>query len=448
MRAQAAAPGPQIAQAPTGEIPEAAPLPSVQPPVPPSVQTPPVTPPMIETAQSMTPRQTQAAVSSGAVVAPEKERFSPRAHLGYGNTGLPVLGRDQWTAGLDIGGEYFNDGLLSYQYTSDLPLWRTLSGTRPAYQMHSAAVVAPLPWRDELTVSGTYATAVPNFGPDTGKTGTAWQMSGRYVLLLPVTATFHQQLQAGFDFKRSDNNVLFGGLQVFDATSEIEQFSAGYSFSVRDAIGGTSADGSVFISPGGLSSGNNDTLFNQQQPFAKARYSYARLDATRLTELPQDAEWVKNLGWFGGATSLTHVVGQWASTVLLPSEQLGIGGLDTVPGYNERTANGSAGILANEELLTPVFGILRHFLPNDPGDQAQLSGFFAYGSVRNQKWTAGTENDRDLMSAGLGVRYNLSHYVNFHFVYGWQLRAVSGVPAAEAPKDGQLGEFVLTLSYP
>jgi len=66
----------------------------------------------------------------------------------------------------------------------------------------------------------------------------------------------------------------------------------------------------------------------------------------------------------------------------------------------------------------------------------------------NQKSQAGTENGHDLMSAGLGVHYNLGHYVNFHFVCGWQLRAVSGIPHAEAPKAGQLGEFVLTLSSP
>ncbi len=377
-----------------------------------------------------------------------QEQFPLRAHLGYDNTGLPVLGRDHWTTGLDVASEYFYDAQLSYQYTSNLPLWRALTGTRSDYEMHSGTIVAPLPWRDKLTVFGVYATAVPNLGPDIGVTGITWQASGRYVLSLPMTTTFNQQLQAGFDFKSSNNNILFGGFQVSDVTSQIAQLSADYAFSLRDALGLTSADATAVVSPGGMSSGNTNDIFGQQQPFAKARYAYARLDATRLTGLPQNAEWVKNLGWFGGASSLTHVVGQWASNVLLPTEQLGLGGLDTVPGYNERTANGSVGVLLNEELLTPAFGILRHFLPNDPGDQAQLSGFFAYGSVRNQKWQAGTENDHDLMSAGLGVRYNLSHYVNFRFVYGWQLRAISGVPVAEEPKGGQLGEFTLTLSYP
>ena len=377
-----------------------------------------------------------------------QEQFPLRAHLGYDNTGLPVLGRDHWTAGLDAGSEYFYDALLSYQYTSNLPLWRSLDGTPSSYEMHSGSIIAPLPWHDKLAFSGVYATALPDLGPDIGVTGITWQASGRYILSLPVTAVFNQQLQAGFDFKSSNNNILFGGLQVSNVTSQIDQFSADYSFTLRDAIGQTSADGMLVASPGGLSSGNTNDTFNQQQAFAQARYAYARLDATRLTGLPQNDEWVKNLGWLGGTSSLTHIVGQWASSVLLPTEQLGIGGLDTVPGYNERTANGSVGILLNEELLTPSFGILRHFLPVDPGDQAQLSGFLAYGSVRNQKWEAGTENDHDLMSAGFGVRYNLSHYLNFHFVYGWQLRGTSGVPVAEAPKGAQLSEFTLTISYP
>lgn len=447
-RPQPAATGPQIAQAPNA----LSPMPEPNPPIPAPMQAPvmqiaPATVPMPQSPQPLAPQQ-QTQAPAGMIAGPEQPPFPVRAHLGYDNAGLPVLGRDEWTAGLDIVSNDLYGGALSYQYTSDLPPWRTLNGTPAAYAMHSATVVAPLPWRDSLTAFGFYATGVPGFGPDAGARGTTWQASGRYVLSLPVTARFNQQLRAGFDFKSSNNNVLFGGLRVFAVTSEVDQFSADYSFSLRDSIGETSADGTVVASPGGLSSGNNNTNFNQQQPFAGARYTYARLDATRIMELPQDAEWVKNLGWFGGASSRTHVVGQWASTILLPTEQLGIGGLDTVPGYNERMANGSVGLFVNEELLTPAFGILRHFLPNDPGDLAQLSGFFAYGSVRNQKWQAGTENDHDLMSAGLGASYNLGPYVNFHFVYGWQLRAASGVPAAVAPEGGQLGEFTLRLSYP
>lgn len=448
-RALPAPPGPQLAQVPDAGRPAAPPGSLTPAPAPPSVQISPMTLPA-QNLQPMAPEPV-ARSDNDPGHAMMEEVFPLRAHLGYGNIGLPVLGRDRWTAGLDAGGTTFDGALLSYQYTSDLPLWRSLSGARPAYEMHAASIVAPLPWRDRLKVFGFYAAGVPGFGPDIGNTATAWRLSGRYVLALPVTARFEQQIQAGFDFKRSNNNVLFGGLRVFDVTSQIEQFSADYSFLLRDALGQTSTSATVAASPGGLGSGNSNEVFDQQQPYAQARYAYARLDATRTLQLPQAAGWVKNLGWLGGTSSLTRVAGQWASTVLLPSEQLGIGGMDTVPGYNERAANGSTGILVDQELLTPAFGILRHFLAGDPGDLgdlARLSGFFAYGSVRNQKSPAGTPADHDLMSAGLGVHYSLREYVDFRFVYGWQLRGVSGLPAAAGPNDGQLGELTLTLSYP
>ena len=383
--------------------------------------------------KSTTPGYTDIAVDT------VHEDFPFRVHATYDNTGVPVLGRDRYSAGFDWGNAFWMDQQLSYQYTSSLPLWRGLDGQSASYQAHSASYLAPLPWRDKISIFGVYALAVPELGPDLGLTGITWQASARYIIPLAAPANFTQQIQAGFDFKSSNNNLIFGGLQISNVTTEIDQFVGDYNASLRDPLGQTSFDNTIVLSPGGISALNTTALFQAQAPFATAGYTYDRLSLTRLTGLPQDADWVKRLGWFKDLSSLTRFVGQVSSANLLASEQLGIGGMDTVPGYDERVANGSDGVLLSEELLSPSFGLTKYLI-RDFGDQTQVSAFWAYGSVRDNKALPGAQNGHDLESVGLGLRYVIGRYVNFHLNYGWQLRRLSGADR------GEFADVTLTLS--
>jgi len=367
------------------------------------------------------------------------EDFPFRVHASYDNTGVPVLKRDRYSVGVDWGNAFRLDQQLSYQYTSSVPLWSNFGSRTVNYEAHSASYLVPLPWRDKLNIFGIYAVAVPQLGPDLGLTGVTWQASARYIIPLAAAANFSQQIQAGFDFKSSNNNLVFGGFEISNVTSEVDQFLVDYSASLRDPLGQTSLDNTLALSPGGLSSHNTNTFFQAQAPFATARYAYDRFSLTRLTGLPQDADWVKQLGWLKDLSSLSRFVGQVSDKNLLPSEQLGIGGIDTLPGYDERAANGSVGVFASEELLSPPFGLTKYVFP-DVADQTQISAFIAYGSVQDNKPAPNTQNGHDLESVGLGLRYVAGHYVNFRLNYGWQLRRLNGA------EHGEFGQLTLTLS--
>ena len=76
---------------------------------------------------------------------------------------------------------------------------------------------------------------------------------------------------------------------------------------------------------------------------ASASYICDNVQVTRVTRLPYDLNWIVRLS------------GQLASTELLPSEQLGTGGTDSVRGYDPRVINGSQGVLASTELRSPCF---------------------------------------------------------------------------------------------
>jgi hemolysin activation/secretion protein len=185
-------------------------------------------------------------------------------------------------------------------------------------------------------------------------------------------------------------------------------------------------------SPGNLTALNTTALFQQQanNALAKTNYFYDTLNITQTTRLPFDASWVMKL------------TGQTATTNLLPSEELGAGGHDTVRGYNERAANGSVGFLASQELRTPPFSLAKDLLPDGLVDQAQLVAFWDYGSVRDAQLTPGDQPSTKLSSLGAGARYTVTPYVDFRIDYGFQQRRL---PTASSL--GQLMQAALTISY-
>ena len=370
-----------------------------------------------------------------------KEEFPLRFRTSFDNNGVPIIGRDEWAYGLDWGNALWLDQQFSYTFTSSKPLWGLGDSAPENLQQHTVSDVVPLPWHDNLAFFGSYAQSTPALGPDLGLTGINYQMSMRYVWHLPTTGILAQQIQFGFDFKSSNNNLEFGGIQVSNVTTDIYQFLATYSGALKDSLGQTTVENNLVFSPGNFSRRNSNQNFAAQVSLATANYVYDNLAITRVTGLPQDADWVKQLGWFKDVSSLTRLTGQIADTNLLPSEQLGLGGTETLPGYNERTANGSQGVFASEELLLPAFSIAKQLFQSDVVDQTQFSGFWAYGNV-SERASAETSNPTNLESAGFGLRFIMDRYVNVRANYGWQLRTLPG-----AADHGAFGHVAMTLTY-
>jgi hemolysin activation/secretion protein len=98
--------------------------------------------------------------------------------------------------------------------------------------------------------------------------------------------------------------------------------------------------------------------------------------------------------------------------------------------------------LVSEELLLPAFSLTQQFFNSDFGDRVQLSGFWAYGDVRNVKIPADTPAPPNLESAGLGLRFVVGRYLNLRANYGWQLRKLPG-----AVDHGEFAHVALSLTY-
>lgn len=335
------------------------------------------------------------------VVIKAKDRFPVRFYTGYEDTGNDLTGDERWLAGFNWGDAFGLDQQLNYQFTTSSD-FKKLVG-------HSGSWVIPLPWRHRLTFFGSRADTVGDVAEPLKLDGFSWQASARYAVPLPSLSWLTHEVSAGFDFKQSNNNLEFGGAQVFGTTTDVDQFVFDYTATARDPYGATTFSGEFVYSPGGWTSRNFDENFAVARNDALAEYRYGKLSLERVTKLPWDFSWMAK-----GSIQIAH-------RNLLASEQLGVGGSTTVRGYDEREANGDEGYLVSTEIRTPPVSLGVPLGLEKAVDQLQFLGFFDYGVAENRILLPGEDPHVQLASVGPGVRYAISPWLSVRFDYGWQL---------------------------
>ncbi len=323
-----------------------------------------------------------------------------RVFAGYDNSGVKSTGENRVFTGFNYGNLFGLGQEISYQFSASDDFQRLLA--------HSATWTIPLPWMHILQFSGTYSESHPELGSGLTMDGTSWQFGARYIIPLRSVGAYKHELALGYDFKGTDNNLQFGGTQIFATPVEISQFSLGYTASLRDKWGGTGLSLTGYWSPGGMGGHNNDTDFAAARTGAKADYFYATLKLDRITKLPLGITW-----------SLS-AKGQIASGNLQGTEQFILGGQSTVRGYSELIALGDEGILIRNELYSPSFSLTRGKL----GDAFQVLAFCDYGLVSLRHPLAGEDKNTQLASIGVGARWQLRQNVSAYFDYGWQLERI------------------------
>ncbi|CAO3439084.1 ShlB/FhaC/HecB family hemolysin secretion/activation protein [Azospirillum doebereinerae] len=348
------------------------------------------------------------------------DRAPVRVFGGYENTGTAATGRDRLFAGLNWGNAFWADQQISYQLSvSPDTLDRDLRGPSgdPRSVTHAGSWSIPLPWRHTLTFFGSHTETRPDLGSGFDQTGRSSQISARYAVPLPKgtlgTGTLRQELQAGVDWKRSNNNLDFGGSSVFRSSTDIAQAVIAYDASLADGWGATALNASLFYSPGGIGDHNSDAVFRTSRAGADARYAYGRIGLDRVTRLPEEFSWI------------VRAQGQISSANLLASEQLSLGGNASVRGYAESEALGDQGILLSTELRSPEVSFARLFGERDLGDSLQGLVFADYGVVGQRHRVAGDDRHTVLASVGPGLRYSLPPYATLKLDWGFQLRGTN-----------------------
>jgi hemolysin activation/secretion protein len=299
-----------------------------------------------------------------------KDKCPWRYYTGYEDTGTRQTGLERVFAGVNWYNVFGQDDYFGYQYTAD-PRF-------DQFEAHSGFYSKALHNRDILSVYGgfaDYTAKIPGFGPDDG---TSWQALARWNRELGRSGNYRHGVQAGFDFKQVDGALEFGPQVVSGTTFDIAQFMLGYSGLEVDDLGTWSVGIDGYFSPGDMTDHNTDLRFQLVRAGATADYLYGRAFFERRFWLPRCSEFVY------------RATGQLSEGSLMPTEQLGFGGYNSVRGYDQYAVVGDSGFFMNFELWSPSIPVRQC----GTCDCATLRGlvFYDYGQSYNHSVQPGEES--------------------------------------------------------
>lgn len=341
------------------------------------------------------------------------DRFPLRIYTGIDNTGNDLTGNNRLFAGINWGNVFGTDQQFSYQYTTSSDFSRL--------QAHTAHYDIPLPWRHYLIFYGGYSDVKMDFGSSAvdgfkmRSHGFSTQASFRYNIPLKPNDAFLHEFIFGFDWKRTNNNLEFvESNPIVAKLANITQFTAGYNLGYENPAVTTSLEVEGFWSPTDWIADQSAENYGLIRYMARAHYLYFRPTFSLIWRFWRD---------FSIYNALR---GQYANRNLLPSEEYGVGGYNTVRGYKERAINGDNAFIWNFELRTPRVRVIDNILHRKgPGktfpDEIQFLVFFDLGWAGLHKPAEFEPRSQHAIGFGPGVRYNIIPYLTFRADYGVQL---------------------------
>jgi hemolysin activation/secretion protein len=251
-------------------------------------------------------------------------------------------------------------------------------------------------------------------------------------MTLPTWSNYRHELRIGFDFKRTDNDLKYLHMfELYEGAVDTTQFVVEYSGNAQDALGATSFTVANFWQPGAISSKGQKSDYEQTRAGTDAEYFYTNLSLERVWLLPYEFELANRF------------IGQLASDRLIATEQLGMGGYNTVRGYDEREVNADSGLMVSAELRTPRIKLGRFCNRPDMESRIQFLTFWDYGEGHNRFRQPGEDKNIELQSVGVGMRYWMGNYVSFRMDYGHRLDE----PDGSTFNDQGRFHFGLLVSY-
>jgi len=305
-----------------------------------------------------------------------------RGFLALDNTGTSDTGYLRLGIGFQHSNVFNSDHVFTAQYvTSPTDLDQvSVYGAGyhiPFYGMNSSLdLIAGYSDVDSGTVQGLFNVS--------GK-GTIG--SARWNYYLPKFADYEHKIAFGLDYRAFENQVLFQGTSVVPDVT-VHPASLTYSGLSR----GTASELSFYASgakniPGGKD--GDDAAFQASRAGASADYSVFRYGFNYVRQFRN--EWQSRLGFSG----------QYTQDPLVSGEQFGVGGPDSVRGYELRELANDRGMAAQLELYTPD---LARGVGLSDSYKLRLLGFFDYGSVSRVDPLPGETTEAFIKSAGIGMR--------------------------------------------
>ncbi len=308
-----------------------------------------------------------------------------RVGLVFDSTGTSATGRTR------IGGFFQHANVAELDHVATLQY--VTSPTQPEDVTIAALNYRiPLPsFGDALDLYAVYANV------DAGVVGDLFSVRGsgtvlgiRYSQNLRPSTAWRHRLLYGFEQRPTDNQVglVQGGA---DLASDITVHPASIGYAANWSDASRQVDFSVtgvHNIPRG-SKGRSEA-FEAARAGASANYAILRYAAKALQSLPGD--WQVRVAFDG----------QYTRDALVSSEQFGIGGQDSVRGFDERELSNDVGNHASLELHSPDFGERV-----GPGVFARALVFLDHGWLRRNHALPGEADRSHISSVGAGLRLSL-----------------------------------------
>jgi hemolysin activation/secretion protein len=303
-----------------------------------------------------------------------------RIGLTADNTGTPETGRTRLGFLYQHANLWGLDHVASVQYTT--------SAEHPSkVSAYGAGYHVPL-YRlgDSMDFFASYSNvdsgAITAGVLDLQVSGKGSVAGARYNHTLPSWGDLSSTLTFGIDWRAYKNDVALQGFQL-GSDITVRPLSLAWSGQLPLASGLVALQLTGVQNIPGVSNGS-DADFTSQRAGARARYHLLRYAAAYTQPLP--ADWQLRLQFNGQATG----------DALVPGEQFGAGGANSVRGFMEREVTGDRGRFASAEIQTH----------NWCADRLQCRAvvFADAASVTRNDALPGEERHASIASAGFGVR--------------------------------------------
>jgi Hemolysin activation/secretion protein len=224
----------------------------------------------------------------------------------------------------------------------------------------------------------------------------------RAIRALPARTGFFHSLSLGIDYKdfKEESNFDSAPIKYYplnlaynaDWVSERTHSSFGATLTVNSGGLGFGADrcGNDHCNP------SEPGSFDYKRYNARPNFVHLRLEGSHTRTLGKDVQ------LFGRAQT------QLAAEPLISNEEMSIGGLDTVRGYNESEALGDYGVTAQLELRSPSFASWF----GSSAQEARARAFVDGGYVRIHKPLPEQTPSETLVSVGIGATAQFFDHLN------------------------------------
>jgi hemolysin activation/secretion protein len=253
---------------------------------------------------------------------------------------------------------------------------------------------------------------------------------GRYNQLLRRFGEYEHKVVYSLDYRLYDNVcslVSFGGSCGGGASATVAVHPVGLSYAGQWAPPRRQLTFQVGVYqniPGG--SYGSEADFTQVNPAAKADYHLSREELNFVQALWRDFQ------------ARLVLYSQYTDDTLIPGEQFGLGGMNSVRGFLERAISNDKGYSGQAELYTPDFSPALKL----GRSTLRALAFYDFGAAFANNPQPGQISATHISSAGAGLRYGYGNYVSLRADAAWVIHGDGLEP------DGHFrADFALMVSF-